>query len=90
MKEYKDIYTVFLNYIIIFTGALCFYYVGLNSFLGSLDLFWRNPLIMCFFFFYYFLNPERRGVWWAKTWFPAIMNNIEKNGEEGKIKQANA
>ena len=50
MKEHKDIYTVFLNYIIIFTGALCFYYVDLNCFLGSLALILKKSLGYVFSF----------------------------------------
>ena len=51
MKEHKDIYTVFLNYIIVFTGALCFYYVDLSCFLGSLALILKKSLGYVFFFF---------------------------------------
>ena len=50
MKEHKDIYTVFLNYIIIFTGTLCFYNVDLNCFLGSLALILKKSLCYVFFF----------------------------------------
>ena len=91
MKEHKDIYTVFLNYIIVFTGALCFYYVDLSCSLGSLALILKKSLGYVFFFFLLlFLESKEEKFWWAKMWFPAIMNNKEKNGEVGKIKQANA
>ena len=61
MKEYKDIYTVFLNYIIIFTGALCFYYVGLNSFLGSLGFILKKSLDYVFFFPFIIFWTQRGG-----------------------------